>query len=221
MFDNYHIVAGNSIMLQDSTHQIDMAIKRFEQKLSDFEQIHTDDMDTIKQEIDALGKPVRQALEKNQREAENMVYELKHCQKQSRELFTEFDKAKRRLLDVIESLKNDGVGPSMHNTVSVINMDTKILVSNPNNLETVMTTTVRNMPISPLTQVRTVTANMNFSKGNMSKLPILRSKGYMTAREMSQNMKSNDSDFKSFDGTTIKETEADDIKSILYCIYPI
>ena len=106
---------------------------------------YSKDFEFVKNELNALGDPVRQALEKNQREAENMMFELNHIQKQSRQIFSEFDNSKAKLLEILELAKNEMCPPqSLQNTVSMINLDTKILLSNPNNSETIVSTTVRN-----------------------------------------------------------------------------
>lgn len=151
--------------------------------------MHFKDVRKLEEEIEKLGTPVRQALEARQREADSIMYELKRAQGQTRDVFTEFENSKRKLIEILDSAKNEGLPKhSLHNAVSMINLDTNILLSNEQPSETIISTTVRNVPISPITQVRTETAKTHHSKTSLSKLPILASKqGYMTAREMTRN----------------------------------
>ena len=67
----------------------------------------------------------------------------------------------------------------------------------------------KNNPISPISQTRTESSYSLYTKTSISKLPILK-REYMTARNISRNPHQNlDSDFRTFEATTIKETEED------------
>lgn len=210
----HKIIAENSILIQDTKAKVDYSLKSINTELDNLRDLHQTDFSKLQAQIEEINGPMRQALETHKREAESLMYELKHVQKESREIFAEFEKSKKKLLDVLDSAKSDvGNVNSLQQTVSMINLDTKILLSNQNASETVVSTTIRNAPMSPVTMARTGTANTYFSKTSLAKLPVLSSKrGYMTTRDVSRNLYrgQNDSDFKSFDGNTIKETEEDE-----------
>jgi len=207
------IVAENSIDFQDAKMRIDNINKKIDDQVHQIRNQYDSDIRKIQDELEKLKTPFRQSLEARQREAEALMYELKHVQKESRDIFTEFEKSKDKLLDVIEVLKNENIHVgSLQNTVSMINLNTKILMSSENPSETIISSSVRNV-ISPISQARAATAKTNFTKMSMAKLPILASKkGFMTARDISRNYPKgmSESDFKSHDGTTIKETAEDE-----------
>ena len=216
------IISDNSIVIQDNKFKIENILKEFEKRIENFNENYSKDFEFVKAELNLLGDPVRQALEKNQREAENMMFELKNVQKESRQAFSEFDKSKAQLVNILDSAKNENLPQqNLQNTVSMVNLDTNILISqnNYNPSETVISTTVRNAPMSPISQARIPTSHSDYSKIKLSRLPILKSrKGYMTSRDLTRKGKSshNDSDFKSFDGRTIKETEEEERKGSVF-----
>ena len=180
------------------------------------------EIQVLKSEIENLKTPVRQALERSEREAENIMYELKHVQKKYREVFSEFDRAKSKMLAILEAVCTEGAPvPPMHHTLSMVNLDAQLLACSQNQSDTIFTT-VRNTPMSPITQAWTASAQTLFSKTSLAKLPILKSKhGYMTARDASRNLLVSGSDFRSFDTATIKETEEDELRgmpSLILCI---
>lgn len=55
------------------------------------------------------------------------MHELKHVQRKFREVFTTFEHSKHKLIEILESAKKEPI-PSLHNTVSMINLDTQILI---------------------------------------------------------------------------------------------
>jgi hypothetical protein len=186
------IIESVQIKLKDNLAKFNILEKKLCQDVDEIREIHFKDIRKLEEEVEKLGTPVRQALEARQREADSIMYELKRAQGQTREVFSEFENSKRKLIEILDSAKNEGLPKhSLNNAVSMINLDTNILLSNERTSETIISTTVRNVPISPITQIRTETAKTHHSKMSLSKLPILASKqGYMTAREMTRNYQS-------------------------------
>lgn len=204
------ILSQNSLSIKDNKWTIEKSIQDFKQTLLDHQATAEKEYNYLHKEISTLSDPVRQALEKNQRESDGIMKEFKNVQKQSRQVFSEFDKCKNQLIDAVDRIKNEGANQnSFKNTVSMINLDTKILMheqpglTSENNHE--FTRNLQNAPMSPVTYARTTTAQTANSH-----FPILRSKkGYITSRDLSRNENFNiaEADFRSLDGAIKEEDE--------------
>ncbi|CAI2361178.1 unnamed protein product [Moneuplotes crassus] len=217
-------IAENEISIKNIEHNLEKAMKEFDKKIKDFRDEYHTQTQAFTQDIDSLSDPVRQALEKNQRESENILNELKHIQKQSRDVFCEFDKSKANLIEVIDNLRIEHISKNcLKNTISKINLDTKILMHDQvqaksstgfkgvvDKFSEYKKLSQMNIPMSPVTYARATTAQSSQSKINPSHFPILKSKnGYITSRDISRNdaFPLSEGGFKSFDGNTIKEEE--------------
>lgn len=129
-------------------------------------------------------------------------------------MFSEFDKAKNELQLILGSVnaKDTSQNQILQQTVSIVNLDTKVSLPKNKMPDTVMSATSRNGVISPFSQTRSDTSQSFFTKTCLSKLPILRSKReYMTARNISRNSKNStiDNDLGTVEGITAKETEGE------------
>ncbi|CAI2387024.1 unnamed protein product [Moneuplotes crassus] len=188
-------ITENEIAIKDNEYNLEKAVKDFEHKLQDFKNEYILQTEFFNKEIDSLGDPVRQALEKNQRESDNMMNELKNVQKESRDIFSEFEKSKSHLLDVISALKSDQVPVNAcKSTVSTINLDTKILkhdYSTPSfktpaeNLPKFNQRSQRSHAMSPITFARTTTAQTSQSKLNCFANNETRTVGHLTLNKAS------------------------------------
>ena len=208
-------VSDHIIIVEDLKYKVERDIKSIDEHIKKLKSDQKQDCDELKSRIDQLGLPVMQALEKNQREGENMMYELKRCQAESRDIYGDYEKIKADIEKLLESLEANKAqqDQSYQNTISMIDMNTKIIMPHKTNSESIISTTFRNAPISPLTQARTDTANTNNSKiSTLSKLPNLSSKhGLKTARHSSRNagLKFHDPDYRTQTNNPIKESEED------------
>lgn len=142
------------------------------------------------------------------------MYELKRVQSESRWLFSEFEKQKNELQMILGSvnIKDSSQNQVLQQTVSIVNLDTKVSLSKNKMPDTIMSATSRNAVISPFSQTRADSSQSLFQKTCLSKLPILRSKReYMTARNISRNSKNwtLDNDTGTIEGIASRETEGE------------
>ena len=203
-----------SITTQDLKQKIDFIWKGINDQMNNLRDTHESDMKKIKSELEELSLPVLQAIDNSKKEAESIMYELKRVQSESRWMFSEFDKTKTELQQILETLnlKDSSQNQILQQTVSIVNVDTKVSLPKRKMPDTLISTTSGNAFISPFAQTRTESSQSLFTKTSLAKLPILRSKReYMTARNISRNSRNStiDNDIKTYEGPIVKESEGE------------